>query len=91
MIRWGLFAFAALLVIGKLVTMSMQRNGAYAHADVIAPQPIRAQCSVCATYAASDLVDAYGTPTCGSCLRRIDANPREKRRFMFSMPDAAYW
>jgi hypothetical protein len=49
------------------------------------------QCRVCAAMAAHALVDAYGAAICDTCLRRIDADPREKRRFMFTMADAAYW
>jgi hypothetical protein len=69
----------------------MQHNGSMSHADAVALGGHAKQCRMCASSASSSLVDAYGTAICDLCLRRINADPREKRRFMFSMSDAAYW
>jgi hypothetical protein len=90
MIRWTLVTFAVLFVIGKLLAMSMQHDASYAHADAVAPLSLAPQCGTCGARSAHT-VDAYGAAICDGCLRRIDANPREKRRFMFAMADAAYW
>ena len=70
----------------------MQHNGHTSHFDAIAASSAHApQCRMCASSAAHALVDAYGAAICDSCLRRIDADPREKRRLMFSMAESAYW
>jgi hypothetical protein len=37
------------------------------------------------------LVDVYGARVCQQCLRRMDADPRQKRHVMLAMSDAAYW
>lgn len=51
-----------------------------------------ATCRVCgATSRPRGLVDVYGTPLCEACLRRIDADPRQKRKVMLAMSDAIYW
>jgi len=50
------------------------------------------QCRVCgASPQPLGLVDVYGAALCESCLRRMDADPRQKRRIMLSMSDAFYW
>ena len=70
----------------------MEHNGHAPHFDAIAAATGHTpQCRMCASSASYALVDAYGAAICQSCLRRIDADPREKRRLMFSMADSAYW
>ena len=50
------------------------------------------QCHVCGAAAnAQTMVDLYGAAVCAACLRRIDADPREKRQIMLAMGEAAYW
>jgi hypothetical protein len=40
-------------------------------------------CTICR--ARADIsVDGLGTAICARCLRRIDANPRDKRAYMFA-------
>jgi hypothetical protein len=51
---------------------------------------MEAQCGICRA-AAATLIDMNGTAVCEPCLRRIDADPRQKRRVMFAMADASYW
>ena len=63
----------------------MQTNGHYTHA-------VAAQCRVCGSAPlASGLVDVYGAALCERCLRRIDADPQQKRQVMLAMSDAIYW
>jgi hypothetical protein len=60
-------------------------NGHYTHAATT-------QCRVCgASPQTSLLTDVYGAAVCERCLRRIDADPRQKRQVMLSMSDAIYW
>jgi hypothetical protein len=46
-------------------------------------------CSLCRANR-DTLLDMLGTPICKACLRRIDADPREKRLLMFASQDAVY-
>ena len=49
-------------------------------------------CRVCGAAAvAQTMVDLYGASVCATCLRRIDADPREKRQIMLTMGEAEYW
>ncbi len=63
----------------------MHSNG---YSSTLAAHAVR--CRVCGAGSGS-LVDVYGAAVCEACLRRIDANPREKRQIMFTMGDALYW
>jgi hypothetical protein len=46
-------------------------------------------CGVCRA-TGSVLVDVLGTAICERCLRRIDADPREKRYLMFVSSASIY-
>lgn len=48
------------------------------------------ECGVCRADS-SALIDVHGAAICEDCLRRIDANPREKRQLlMFAASDSLY-
>jgi hypothetical protein len=65
----------------------MMSNGHDANA-AIASQA----CRVCGAEGRTrGLVDVYGAATCHACLRRIDADPRQKRQLMLTLSDAIYW
>jgi hypothetical protein len=46
-------------------------------------------CSMCRASRGA-FVDMLGTAICRACLRRIDADPREKRQMMFASRDLLY-
>jgi hypothetical protein len=46
-------------------------------------------CSVCRA-TRDPVVDVFGATICRGCLRRIDADPREKRLLLFPTRDAVY-
>ena len=46
-------------------------------------------CSVCRASRGA-IVDVLGTAICRTCLRRIDADPREKRLMMFASRDLLF-
>jgi hypothetical protein len=47
-------------------------------------------CTVCRA-TRSRVVAVFGAAMCHACLRRIDADPREKRLLMFPTRDAFYF
>ena len=51
---------------------------------------IIAECRRCGA-ASARVVDVHGDATCAQCLRRADADPREKRRIMFGLSESLYW
>jgi hypothetical protein len=72
---------------GGKARREVQVNGHHPTFSTNAPQ-----CHRCGTTDAGHrLVDVYGAPLCEPCLRRLDADPRQKRRIMFTMSDDLYW
>jgi hypothetical protein len=60
------------------------RNGYVAHLSDDA-----FNCSVCRA-SREAVVDVFGAAICRGCLRRINADPREKRLLLFPAGDAVY-
>lgn len=48
------------------------------------------ECRGCGA-ASVELTDVNGMAICARCLRRIDADPREKRLVMFGASESLYW
>ena len=65
----------------------MTLSNGYDAANISSPR-----CRVCGMTAfPHSLTDVYGAAVCQQCLRRIDADPRQKRQLMLAMGDALYW
>jgi hypothetical protein len=65
---------------------------AFANGNGVAAIAHTQRCRMCgATAFSGALTDVYGAAVCQQCLRRIDADPRQKRHLMLSMGDAIYW